>query len=78
MPEAREWTREELLNKLNDARDYITKLEAENRELKAMAESLDKDLYDARRAAELRFQDGMIEALKFAIKCNGVSGGEVS
>lgn len=68
MPEAREWTREELLNNLNEAHDYITKLEAENRELKAMAESLDKDRYDARRTAELRYKDGMIEGLKFAIR----------
>lgn len=78
MPEARELTREELLKNLNEAHDYIAKLEAENRELKAMAESLDKDRYDARRTAELRYKDGMIEGLKFAIKCNGVSGGEVS
>lgn len=68
MPETREWTREELLNNLNEAHDYIMKLEAENRELKAMAESLDKDRYDAHRTAELRYKDGMIEGLKFAIR----------
>lgn len=68
MPETRELTREELLNNLNEAHDYITKFEAENRELKAMVESLDKDRYDAHRTAELRYKDGMIEGLKFAIR----------
>lgn len=68
MPETRELTREELLNNLNEAHDYITKLEAENRELKAMAESIDKDRYDAHRTAELRYKDGVIEGLKFAIR----------
>lgn len=61
MPETRELTREELLNNLNEAHDYITKLEAENR---AMAESIDKYY----RTAELRYKDGMIAGLKFAIR----------
>lgn len=48
--------------------DTMMKLEAENRELKAMAESLDKDRYNAHRTAELRYKDGVIEGLKFAIR----------
>ena len=84
MPEAREWTREELLNNLNEAHEYITKLEAENKELKARLHEAELAIEHNKHVAdeeqlrgELRFCNGVIHGLKFAIKCNGVSGGEI-
>lgn len=55
MPEAREWIREELLNNLNEAHDYITKLEAENRELKAIAEAKGVDAVEVVRCKDCKF-----------------------
>lgn len=53
------------------------KLRAENEELKKNIDWLnhrhDEDYYE-REQARLH---GLIEGLKFAIRCNGVSGGEV-
>lgn len=73
----RELTREELI--------------AINKELRAENEKLKKDLNEAMLAVEhnrhvanenqlrneLRYRDGIIYGLKYAIRCNGVSGGEV-
>lgn len=63
-----------------ETRDYeaeYKKLLVENQELKAHVDWLmtqhDRDC-DEKEVARLR---GMIEGLKFAIRCNGVSGGEV-
>ena len=81
-----DYTREidELRDQLNNRLDYISELEAKCRDLEeelrkanlavehnryvADKEALKKDLY---------YRDGMIAGLKYAIRCNGVSGGEV-
>ena len=68
MPEAREWTREELLKNLNEAHDCIAKLEEENRELKAIRDSYETAYQERNKQMELRYKDGMIEGLKFAIR----------
>lgn len=73
----RELTREELI--------------AINKELRAENEKLKKDLNEAMLAVEhnrhvanenqlkneLRYKDGIIYGMKYSIRCNGVSGGEV-
>lgn len=46
-------------------------------ELNAMKEEIDSLRRDRHAAEEIWTQRGMIEGLKFAIRCNGVSGGEV-
>lgn len=76
----REMTREELV--------VFNELRAENEKLKA---ELKVKLQEARLAAEhnahvaeenqlkyeLRYKDGVIYGLKYALRCNGVSGGKV-
>lgn len=57
----REMTREELI--------------AENNELRAKLEELTTAAKT--HTAELRYRDGVIYGLKFATRCNGVSGGDV-
>lgn len=73
----REMTREELI--------------VINKELRAENERLKKDLNEAMLAVEhnrhvanenqlkneLHYKDGVIYGMKYAIRCNGVSGGEV-
>lgn len=65
--------------------DTLMKLEAECRDLKEKLHEADLAIEHNRKIAdeeqlrgELRYRDGVINGLKFAIKCNGVSGGEVS
>lgn len=70
---------DELREKLSECHDYIAKLEAECKELK---ERLDETEHAIKRneeqyKGELMFRDGVIYGLKYAIRCNGVSGGEV-
>ena len=55
--------------------DYIAELEAKCRDLEednAKLEARCKDLTEG-----FFYRDGMIAGLKYAIRCNGVSGGEV-
>lgn len=75
----------ELRNDLNACHDYIAELEAECKELKAKLHEMSLAVEHNRQVAneeqmkgELRYRDGMIAGLKYAIRCNGVSGGEVS
>lgn len=76
---------DELREKLNNCHDYIAELEKENKELKAKLKEMHLAFEHSRQVAneeqlkqELRYRDGMIAGLKYAIRCNGVSGGEVS
>lgn len=81
-----DYTREvdELRDQLNNRNDRIAELEAKCRDLE---EELRKAQYETSHEivslqgqqlrGELRYRDGVIYGLKYAIRCNGVSGGEV-
>lgn len=76
---------DELREQLSNCHDYIAELEAECKELKAKLHEMSLAVEHNRQVAneeqmkgELRYRDGMIAGLKYAIRCNGVSGGEVS
>ena len=73
--------REQLKNRL----DYIAELEAKCRDLTKKLHEAELAIEHNRhvadeeqRKSELRYRDGMIAGLKYAIRCNGVSGGDVS
>ena len=73
----REMTRKELIAMNN-------KLRAENNELKAKLEATRLAVEHNRHVADenqlkcdLRYRDGIIYGMKYALRCNGVSGGEV-
>lgn len=75
----------ELRDRLSECHDYIAKLEAECKELKAKLHEMELAVEHNRKMVdeeqlkkELRYRDGMIAGLKYAIRCNGVSGGDVS
>ena len=53
------------------------KIEIEQREMMAKIEYLTEALKDKQTEIELARLRGMIEGLKYAIRCNGVSGAEV-
>lgn len=53
------------------------KCSKEMQEMMAKIEYLENELKDMRIRTELTYKDGMIAGLKFAIKCNGVSGADV-
>lgn len=53
------------------------KIKAEQREMMAKIEYLTEALKDKQTEIELVTLRGMIEGLKYAIRCNGVSGAEV-
>lgn len=81
-----DYTREvdELMDQLNNRNDCIAELEAKCRDLaeelrKAnLAVEHNRHLADEEQLrGELRYRDGVIYGLKYAIRCNGVSGGEV-
>lgn len=73
-------TEEEVMVK----KDYVENIIAENKELtgackeyEALIDAYKKAQHDSKYTTELRYRDGIIEGLKFAIRCNGVSGSEV-
>lgn len=68
----------ELRNDLNACHDYIAELEAKLHEMSLAVEHNRQVANEEQMKGELRYRDGMIAGLKYAIRCNGVSGGEVS
>lgn len=66
----REMTREELIEENN-------KLRAELAEARAAVEHNRHVADEERLRGELMYRDGVIWGLKYAIRCNGVSGAEV-
>ena len=50
----------------------------ENEELKARLQAYEEDLRIAQRNEERSYLRGRIDGLEFSIRCNGVSGDEVS
>ena len=76
---------DELRAKLSEKNYYIAKLEEECKGLKEKLQEMNLAVEHNRQVAneeqlkrELRYRDGMIAGLKYAIRCNGVSGGDVS
>ena len=76
---------DELREQLSNCHDYIAKLEAECKELKERLHEANLAIEHNRHCANeeqlkrgLRYRDGIIYGLKYAIRCNGVSGGEVN
>ena len=74
----------EVLLHYND-KDYIAKLEAKCKDLTEKLREAHLAVEHNRHVAdeealkkELSYRDGMIAGLKYAIRCNGVSGGEVN
>lgn len=56
----------------------LDNLRRENDELFARCNDLERKLADARAMNELTYLRGRCDGLEFAIRCNGVSGNEVS
>ncbi len=75
---------DELREQLNNRLAYIAELEAKCRELSEKLHEAELAIEHNRQLAdeeqhkgELKYRDGMIAGLKYAIRCNGVSGGEM-
>ena len=73
-----------LREQLNKCHDYIAELETRCRDLSEELRKAHLAVEHNRHVAdeealkkELSYRGGMIAGLKYAIRCNGVSGGEV-
>ena len=74
---AREMTREELIAFNNELREENEKLKAELQEARLAAEHHRHVAEENQLKYELHYKDGVIYGMKYALKCNGVSGGEL-
>lgn len=74
---AREMTREELVAFNNELRAENEKLKAELQEARLAAEHNRHVAEENQLKYELHYRDGVIYGMKYALKCNGVSGGEL-
>lgn len=73
----REMTREELITLNNVLRTENDKLKAELQEARLAVEHNRHVAEDNQLKCELRYRDGIIYGMKYALKCNGISGGEM-
>ena len=73
----REMTREELVAVNNELRAENEKLKAELQEARLAAEHNRHVSEENQLKYELHYKDGVIYGMKYALRCNGVSGGEV-
>ncbi len=73
----REMTREELVALNNELREENEKLKADIHEARLAAEHNRHVAEENQLKYELHYRDGVIYGMKYALKCNGVSGGEV-
>lgn len=76
---------DELKEQLNNCHDYISELEAKCKDLTEKLHETELAVEHNRHLADeeqlrgvLRYRDGVIDGLKYSIRCNGVSGGEVN
>ena len=75
---------DELSEQLNNCHEYISELETKCKELTEKLHETELAVEHNRHLADeeqlrgaLRYRDGVIHGLKYATRCNGVSGGEV-
>ena len=73
----REMTREELVAFNNELRAENEKLKAELQEARLAVEHNRHVAEENQLKYELHYKDGIIYGMKYALKCNGVSGGEL-
>ena len=76
--ETREVTREELLDEFLKLRQENTKLLAELDEVTSKLNTLQANCELEREKREVVYKDGIIYGLKYAIRANGVSGGDIN
>lgn len=72
-----ELTREELVERNKRLGEENEKLHAELREARLAVEHNRRVVEENQHRCELQYRDGVIYGLKYAIRCNGVSGAEV-
>lgn len=73
----REMTRDELVALNNKLRAEYENLKAELQEARLAVEHNRHVAEENQLKGELCYRDGVIYGMKYALKCNGVSGGEV-
>lgn len=73
----REMTREELLAVNRELRERIQELEKQLKEALISVEHNRHIAEEEQLRREFRYRDGVIYGLKYALRCNGVSGGEI-
>ncbi len=73
----REITKEELVEVDNMLRAKNEELKAELEEARLAVEHNRHVAEENQLKYELRYRDGVIYGMKYALRCNGVSGGEV-
>ena len=73
----REMTREELIVFNNELRAENEKLKAELEEARLATEHNRHVSEENQLKYELHYRDGVIYGMKYALRCNGISGGEV-
>ena len=74
----REMTREELIAQNNKLMVEIAKYRIALDEARAAVEHNRHMADEEQLKSELRYRDGVIHGLKFSIRCNGISGDEVT
>lgn len=70
-------TEQEALDSIRNLKEEKERLEAENRSLTSQIRLLNRREDELKESAKLRYAVGLIDALVFAVRCNGVSGNEV-
>ena len=73
----REMTREELIDANNKLRSENEELKAALKEARAAVEHNRHVAEENERIWDLKYRDGVISGLQFALRCNGISGGKV-
>ena len=73
----REMTKKELIALNNKLRAENEKLKAELQGTRLAVEHNRHVAEENQLKCELRYKDGVIYGMKYALKCNGISGGEV-
>lgn len=70
-------TEQEALDSIRNLKEEKERLEAENRSLTSQIRLLNRREDELKESAKLQYAIGLIDALVFAVRCNGVSGNDV-